>query len=237
MVYSSIPVLLLHGWGGTFEATWRAHGWVDALERAGRTVIAIDLPGHGTSAGVPNPAPEIFADLAGAIRERIAHIPVIDVVGFSLGGKIALALACSADDGGRYRRVVAAGVGANALSPERVAAPVVNALRNGVTAETPPTVRGLVEYALAAGNEPERLAAVLSRPPNPVLTAEDLKRIHQSVLLVAGEEDVIAQPVQVLADAIPSAALQMVPALDHLGLPANGLVLRQVMAFLEATAA
>src|SRR5215218_8867716 len=41
------PVVLVHGWGGSFEATWRAPGWEALLEDAGRRVIGVDLLGHG----------------------------------------------------------------------------------------------------------------------------------------------------------------------------------------------
>ena len=44
---SETPVLLVHGWGGSFEATWRRSGFTELLADAGRPVIGVDLLGHG----------------------------------------------------------------------------------------------------------------------------------------------------------------------------------------------
>ena len=41
------PVVLVHGWGGSFESTWRSSGFADLLEDSGRDVIGVDLLGHG----------------------------------------------------------------------------------------------------------------------------------------------------------------------------------------------
>jgi pimeloyl-ACP methyl ester carboxylesterase len=43
------PVILINGMGSNFDSLWRRNGWVDKLQAAGRTVIAVDLPGHGAS--------------------------------------------------------------------------------------------------------------------------------------------------------------------------------------------
>ncbi|HEU4841145.1 MAG TPA: alpha/beta fold hydrolase [Ilumatobacteraceae bacterium] len=44
---SGPPVLLVHGWGGSFDATWRRSGFTELLADAGREVIGVDLLGHG----------------------------------------------------------------------------------------------------------------------------------------------------------------------------------------------
>ncbi|MBN9238760.1 MAG: hypothetical protein BGO97_03675 [Micrococcales bacterium 70-64] len=81
---SGPPVLLIHGFA-TDSSDFT--GWADALSRAGRASILVDLPGHGTS-----PAPA-SADDAGTSRilEAIAAIVPgeLDVVGYSLGARLA----------------------------------------------------------------------------------------------------------------------------------------------------
>ena len=46
---TSRPVLLVNGVASNFESLWRRGGWVEKLEAAGRTVMGVDLRGHGAS--------------------------------------------------------------------------------------------------------------------------------------------------------------------------------------------
>ena len=56
------PVVLVHGFGTSFELTWVHNGWVDLLADEGREVIGVDLLGHG---GAPKPHdPAEYADHA-----------------------------------------------------------------------------------------------------------------------------------------------------------------------------
>lgn len=80
---SGVPVLLLHGL--TFDRT----SWRPIIERLGRGVrtIAIDLPGHGETAGSPRSLP----DLAAAVHD-LAFALGIDrpiVIGHSMSASIA----------------------------------------------------------------------------------------------------------------------------------------------------
>jgi pimeloyl-ACP methyl ester carboxylesterase len=46
------PVLLIHGFAATADATWVALGWVEALTGAGRRVVTFDF---GAMGRVPSP--------------------------------------------------------------------------------------------------------------------------------------------------------------------------------------
>ena len=75
--------------GTSVEALWdRAAGLLDA------EVVGWDLPGHGRSA--PATAPFSVADLAGAVRSKVADLAAgrpASYAGVSLGGAVALQLA------------------------------------------------------------------------------------------------------------------------------------------------
>ncbi len=86
---SGPPVVLIHGLGCS-RRTWRH---VASRLAQTRTVIAIDLPGHGESdspLGDYSPAGQ-----ATAVRDLVESLdmPQIDVVGHSLGGGIAISFA------------------------------------------------------------------------------------------------------------------------------------------------
>jgi pimeloyl-ACP methyl ester carboxylesterase len=95
-----LPVVLVHGLR-TSRTMWRYQ--VAALERAGRTAVAVDLPGHGERLR------ETFT-LAGAVetvRAAVDEVGPALVVGLSLGGYTAIAHAARHPD--QVRGLVAAG--------------------------------------------------------------------------------------------------------------------------------
>jgi len=82
-------LLLIHGLGGS----WRSWSTIiDALS-AERTVIAVDLPGHGATPAEPDSG--TFDGLVGSVERYIADkgLDGIDVVGSSMGARIVLELA------------------------------------------------------------------------------------------------------------------------------------------------
>jgi pimeloyl-ACP methyl ester carboxylesterase len=82
-------ILLLHGLGATAEV-WRGLTEVLDRQRAGRWVVP-DLPGHGRSAWAP---PYSFGRYAADMGPLVAGAPgPVAVVGHSMGGVVALALA------------------------------------------------------------------------------------------------------------------------------------------------
>lgn len=82
-------LLLIHGLGGSWQS-WSTI--LDALS-AHRTVIAIDLPGHGATPAETDSG--TFAGLVGNVERYIADngLTGIDVVGSSMGARIVLELA------------------------------------------------------------------------------------------------------------------------------------------------
>lgn len=82
-------LLLVHGLGGS----WRS--WSTVLESlsVSRTVIAIDLPGHGTTPAQHDSG--TFDGLVGSVQRYIVESELvgIDVVGSSMGARIVLELA------------------------------------------------------------------------------------------------------------------------------------------------
>ena len=80
------PVLLLHGLATSPERTWRESGLMDLLADAGREVIAPTLPAHGAGASHDS------AEYESLLDQVLASFPdaACDVVGFSLGGQLAL---------------------------------------------------------------------------------------------------------------------------------------------------
>ena len=86
---SGRPLLLLHGLGGS----WRSWCTILPLLRPHRDVIAVDLPGFGDTP--PLGRPTSIPSLADAVTEFLGPQGLfgVDVVGSSMGGRLALELA------------------------------------------------------------------------------------------------------------------------------------------------
>lgn len=222
------PVVLVHGWGGSFAATFASGGWLRDLEVAGRTIVALDLPGHGRAPASHDP--RAYADLATGLVDRLPDGP-LDAVGFSLGGKLLLEIALRGTR--RFRRLVIGGVGDNIFAPERSGELVAEALERGLSSDAPLAVVALVEYSRASGGHPMALAAVLRRPPNPQITAERLRRFAGEIMVINGGLDRIASPDDAFIAALPAAALVRLPDVDHVSLPGNAAFRRAALAFLN----
>lgn len=207
------PVVLVHGWGGSFESTWQRSGFTELLRDAGREVVGVDLLGHGTA---PKPHdPEAYADLTAGVLAQMPDEPV-DALGFSLGA-ITL-LRCAMERPERFRRLVLAGIGKNVVEPddddsgERIAAAV-----EGNAPETDTHALVFAQYAHQPGNDPAALAAIMRRPRTPIAPA-DYSRVTCPVLVVIGDKD-FAGPGEPLAEVLPNATLKVLRNVDHFATP------------------
>lgn len=221
------PVALIHGWGGSFRSTWQPLGWDRRLAEAGREVLAVDLLGHGASAAPHDPTAYDAMDLG--VWATLPDHDVVDAVGYSLGARLLLRMACAEPD--RFRRIVLTGVGANVFRGVAGDA-IVAGMRTGVTADMSSLAREFVTYGLHSGNDPDALAACLARPADPV-DEHRVGAVHLPVLVLAGEEDTFVEAPGRLAEAMPMGHLATVPGIDHLSTPYAPEVLRLALDFLD----
>jgi pimeloyl-ACP methyl ester carboxylesterase len=98
------PLVLLHGAMGTIESCFAA---LLPILAASRTVVAVELQGHGHTPDVDRPLSyaQLADDVAGLMRTL--GVAPADVVGYSLGGAVALQLAMTQPS--LTRRIVFAG--------------------------------------------------------------------------------------------------------------------------------
>lgn len=223
------PVILVHGWGGSYESTWRTSGFADLLEDSGREVIGIDLLGHGQA---PKPhEPEAYNDLTQRILERMPAFPC-DVVGFSLGAITLLQLATNHPD--RVRKLVVAGIGRNVVETDDSGSheAIVQALEGHVAADNN-LARLFVQYAEQPGNDKVALTAIMKRERSP-FTPEQLARVTCPVLVAIGDQD-FAGPGDGLVGLLPNAQLKVLKKCDHFATTENFEFFDAALDFLGAT--
>lgn len=86
------PVILLHGIGGG-RAMWPRT--LQTLAAAGFDAIAVDLPGYGDSVQLPPGGVDAMADAVVGLMDHLG-LPSAAVVGHSMGGMVAQAMAARA---------------------------------------------------------------------------------------------------------------------------------------------
>ncbi len=221
------PVLLLHGFGTSYAETWVANGWADLLTEAGRTVVGVDLPGHGGAAKPTDP--EAYRHLEAEVLNALPDEPV-DAVGFSYGARTLLWLAAHHPE--RFHRVVVAGVGQSLLEPdpERGRA-MVEAVRTGEAAD--PELRYFANLPESPGADREALVAFLTRPVDVPITAGLLGQVTVPVLVVIGDRD-FAGPGEPLVEALPDASLRVLAGVDHFATPKDFGCIDAALTFLDA---
>lgn len=225
------PVVLVHGWGGSFAQTWKAPGWDMLLSDIGRTdIIGVDLLGHGT-APKPHDSAE-YGDLGARILEVLPDEPV-DAVGFSLGAMTLLHTATQHPQ--RFRRIVLAGIGNRLLDPDPTASSSADAIADAIRGADGANgwAEAMARYATQPGNDTDALIACLNRPmPADPVTRQSCGRVATPVLVCIGDND-FAGPADELAAALPNATLKVLRKTDHFATPESFGFIDAVLKFLE----
>jgi pimeloyl-ACP methyl ester carboxylesterase len=224
----SIPIVLVHGWGGSFSTTWERSGFTALLADAGRPVIGVDLLGHGTAPKPHDPA--AYADLTDRIVEALPDGPV-DAVGFSLGALTVLRAA--ADDPSRFRRLVLAGIGRNVFErDDEATARIIAAIERGGDTDDN-RARLFAQYAHQPGNDPVALAAIMKSGSGRRWEPGDLASVDIPVLIAVGDQDFVL-PVDELVGALPDARSVTLRRTDHFATPESFDFIDATLEFLDA---
>src|SRR6202046_1853033 len=98
---SGEPVVLLHGAFMTITNNW--DGWIGELSKT-RKVIAVEMQGHGRTADIERDiSSENLADDVASLLDHL-KIPKADLIGYSMGGGVAMQVAIRHPD--KVRKVV-----------------------------------------------------------------------------------------------------------------------------------
>lgn len=200
------PVLLIHGFTRSAELDWIETGWPEALAAAGRGAIAVDLPGHGTGPTVARGAMSVDAIIA-AIVAAIDGTgeKVVDVIGYSLGAKLAWNLAAT----GRVRRLVLGGM--SPTNPNTaIDVDLLGAVARGEAEPPDPKYARLAEWVSIPRLDRDTLLWLIE-----ALDADEFDPIvnppQLPTLFVAGDED---SQLDHIAETLPFATYVVVPG-DH----------------------
>lgn len=220
------PVVLLHGIMSRGDSDFPAERWVKPLLAAGRDVFVVDLPGHGGSRRIGTADEGTVARIVAAIADAIRGAGPVDVVAYSLGARVAWALA--ARNPGLVHAMVLGG-----LAPmEPFAVFNLAAARAFVDGGDKPAdpMTGFLAGMFAStgdGHSLINLAEGLAREPfDPAAEAP-----KAAVLFAAGQDDQMASGIAILEPRVAGSRTVRVPG-DHMGALHSDEFRREAFAFL-----
>lgn len=167
------PVLVLHGFTGSTRAM---EGVAEGLAGAGHRAIGVDLPGHGRSPVPEDPAAYTLEATCDALEATLNSLEVgaAHVLGYSLGGRVALGLA--------------------ALRPERVRSAVLVGATAGIADPEARAARVRADEALARELEREGIAPFVERWMALPLFARQRERLGEAAWQAARRERLARRP-------------------------------------------
>ncbi len=210
------PIVLVHGFASTKEVNWVQPGWVSALNRAGRRVVALDSRGHGASSKLYDPAAYHSIAMADDVRALLDHLQIerADIMGYSMGARITAFLTVAHAE--RVRAAILGGLGIRLVEgvglPESIAdaleAPSLDAVQDS-------TGHMFRAFAEQTKSDLRALAACI-RGSRQTLARADVGAIRAPVLVAVGTKDLVAGSAQALAALIPGARALDIPNRDHM---------------------
>lgn len=221
------PVVLLHGFAVNADLNWRLPGLAKKLVATGYQVILMDLRGHGASEHSDRYGAEMGEDVV----RLLDHLEIerAHVVGYSLGGVIALKLAVTRPD----RLLTASPLGSGWESPDNsmflgAIDEIAEALESGSGVgplgqhlgddrSEPSAVHDLwVRFMTSFLNEGPALAGVVRGLPDLTVTEEELVGIDLPMCSIVGGEDPMRAGSEALVGRVPDVEILVIDGADHL---------------------
>jgi pimeloyl-ACP methyl ester carboxylesterase len=228
------PVLLIHGFASNHGVNWLFPQWVKTLAQAGRRVIVFDNRGHGRSEKPHDPEAYSPWTMAGDAVRLLDHLGVAraDVMGYSMGARIAAHLAFSAPE--RVRGLILGGLGVHLVDDEGLPSGIADAMEApSLDALTDPMQRMFRAFAESTRSDLSALSACI-KGSRRAMTAQEIGRVAAPTLVCVGSEDEVAGDPQALASLMPNARAQIIPGRDHNRAVGDKVFKEAVLAFLES---
>ena len=190
------PILLIHGFASNRVVNWVNPGWVATLNAAGRRVIAFDNRGHGESTKLYEPAAYHTDRMGEDAIALLDHLKIerADVLGYSMGARIAAFLAAAQPR--RGRSAILGGLGYRLIDGAGLPESIADALEAPSLADvTDP--QGRTFRAFADQTRSDRLAlAACIRGSRQVMPVSEVAKMNMPVMVAVGSKDDVAGPAE-----------------------------------------
>jgi len=239
------PVVLVHGFAVNERLNWRLPG-VTPMLTARLRVISVDVRGHGRS-GKPHDVGQYGMHLVHDVVRLLDHLGIgrAYVVGYSLGGFIALKLATVSPE--RLLGVAVLGAGwepptnlafldalprlADALEAGKGIGPLMGNL--GEDRPRPGLVHWMsVKLLTRYFNDPRALIAVIRSAPQLAVSEAELRGIDLAVCSIVGDRDPLRASVDAMRGKLANHTVTVVDGADHVSAPMRPELHARLLEFL-----
>ncbi len=227
------PVLLIHGFASNHAVNWVFPQWLKTLNTAGRRAIAFDNRGHGRSEKLYRPEDYELSLMAADARNLLDHLGVesADVMGYSLGARIATAFALAHPE--RANAFVFGGLGGKLLETPGLGDVIARALEAPSLADVEEGLGKTFRTFAEATKSDLRALAACARGARRQFTEADLAAVAAPVLVSVGSKDDVAGDPKTLASHLPSSEALVIPDRDHNRSVGDATFKRAALDFLE----
>ena len=207
------PIVLVHGFASDYQLNWVGSRWQETLTGSGFMVIGLDCRGHGRSDKPHDPAAYATATMAGDVVRVLDQVDVRQAayLGYSMGARIGLEVAMLHPE--RLTRAVLGGIG-TAGAIERSDA-IARALLSGEPTDDP-VAQTFYRFAAARPTNDLRALAACIQGLKPNADPARLAHVRVPILVVVGEDDLIARGAPELVELVPTARLVTIAGRDHM---------------------
>ena len=209
------PILLIHGFASSHAVNWVFPQWVKTLTGDGREVILYDVRGHGRSEKRYDPADYAMDVLSADALALMNHLGIgsIDVMGYSMGARIAAFLQRRAPE--RVRSLTIGGLGIGLTQAATLPVGIADAMdAPALDSLTDPVQRMFRAFADATRSDRRALAACI-HGARQIMPADEVAQIECPTLVAVGTQDEVATGPDALAALIANARVCHIEGRDH----------------------
>ncbi len=227
------PIVLVHGFASTHAVNWMFTQWVKTLTEDGRRVVALDSRGHGRSQKLYDPAQYALDLMAGDVANLLDHLSIAraDVMGYSLGARIATVLTLSRPD--RVRSLILGGIGQYLIQDAGMPSGLAEAMEAERIEDIDNSMLKIFRGFAESTRSDLRALAACVRGARKALDPALLSQIECPVLICVGTRDDVAGDPSPLQPLFRNARIADIPGRDHNRAVGDRIYKQAVLEFLN----
>ena len=227
------PIVLIHGFASTHAVNWLFTQWVKTLTEDGRRVIVFDNRGHGRSEKLYEPERYNLGLMADDVVNLLDHLSIAraDIMGYSLGGRIATILTLAHAE--RVRSLILGGIGVYLVEEAGLPPGLAEAMEIERIEDIDDSMLKIFRGFAEATRSDLRALAACARGAREPIDPATLSQIAAPTLICVGTRDEVAGDPHPLAPLFRNVRIVDIPGRDHNRAVGDRMFKQAVLDFLD----